>query len=454
MTFAIKNSSINSIGLINLIFAFFPFTFLFGSSVVNINSFLFCCLGIYHLRSKIFILKFNLSLKIIFLFFLTIFISTGLSFIKSIYFNGYDHESFARFVKSVMFLRHFLLIIIIYQLSKNNILNLKYFFYSGAFVALFLSLDVIFQYTFGYNIIGLKSDWVYNSSFFGSEKIAGGYIAKFSFFSLFAAFFFLKEKINTKFILTAITICVLGTGIIMSGNRMPAVTFFLGLLFIFLFNIKIRKIILISILSLIVIFNILIAQDKYLKKNYLVFYNYSNQILFGGDLIDKNKEKKMEEVVEKELILIRSGHKGLFLTAIDTWNLNKILGNGIKSFRIDCKKIIKTKKLYRLCSTHPHNYYLEILTESGIIGLLLIISLIFLFLFLIFNKLKSIKDNSLENLIYLAATTSLIIEMFPIRSTGSFFTTNNATYIMIILAIFIFTGSKANKKISTIVKDS
>ena len=34
-------------------------------------------------------------------------------------------------------------------------------------------------------------------------------------------------------------------------------------------------------------------------------------------------------------------YKKLFLTALDTWKLNKIFGNGIKSFREDCHKIIK-----------------------------------------------------------------------------------------------------------------
>ena len=445
MTFAIKNQSISPITLTNYLFAFFPFSFLFGSSVVNINFFIFCCLGIYHLKSKIFTFKFNLVFKIIFLFFLTILISTGLSFFKSFYFNGYDHDSFSRFIKSVIFLRYFLFILIIYQLSQNNILNLKYFFYSAAFTVLFLSLDVIFQYVLGFNIIGLQSDWIYNSSFFGSEKIAGGYITRFSFFLIFLIFFFLKEKINTKFIITTVAICTLGTAIICSGNRMPFIIFILGLFFIFLFNAKIRKIVLVSILCLITIFTFIILQDKQLKKNYFVFYNYSNQILFGGGRIDENKEKKMEEVSEKELIVIESGHKGLYLTAIDTWNLNKVLGNGIKSFRIDCKKIIKTKKLYRLCSTHPHNYYLEILTETGIVGLLLIVSLILLVLFLIFKNLKITKQITQESFIYLAATTSLIMEMFPIRSTGSFFTTNNATYIIIVLAIFLCTAVKEKK---------
>ena len=184
---------------------------------------------------------------------------------------------------------------------------------------------------------------------------------------------------------------------------------------------------------------------------YAVFIYYGKQILFGGQdsfgrKFEENKNKSIEGVDEKDLVIIKTGHEGLFLTAIDTWNLNKVLGGGIKSFRVDCWKILKTKKLYRLCSTHPHNYYLEILTETGVVGLLSIISIILLILTLIFKNLKYFKGNALEEFVYLAASTSLIMEMFPIKSTGSFFTTNNATYIILILSIFLSITNKINKK--------
>ena len=79
-------------------------------------------------------------------------------------------------------------------------------------------------------------------------------------------------------------------------------------------------------------------------------------------------------------------HRRLFLAAIDTWKFNKILGGGIKSFREDCWKLEKQPninlsdkllpdKKNRLCSNHPHNYYFEILTETGIAGLIITLML-------------------------------------------------------------------------------
>ena len=92
----------------------------------------------------------------------------------------------------------------------------------------------------------------------------------------------------------------------------------------------------------------------------------------------------------------------LFLTAIDTWKKNKIFGNGIKSFRLDCYKLVGSAiypeagynlypevrlfKRNRLCSNHPHNYYLEILTETGIVGLFITLAIALLFMVFIFKK--------------------------------------------------------------------
>ena len=169
-----KNININPTLLTNLTFGFFPISFIFGNLITNINIVLFCFLGIYQLRSKILTTKFNLPLKGIFLFFLVVFASTALSFIRALYLEEYEAYDSVKLTKSIFFLRFFLLLLIAYYLSKFNILNFKYFLISAACAPVFISLDIIYQYIFKFNIIGLKSLGVYNTSFFGDDYIAGG----------------------------------------------------------------------------------------------------------------------------------------------------------------------------------------------------------------------------------------------------------------------------------------
>ena len=155
-------------------------------------------------------------------------------------------------------------------------------------------------------------------------------------------------------------------------------------------------------------------------------------------------------------------HARLLLTAIDTWKKNKIFGNGIKSFRIDCFKLVGSSiypepgynlypdvmlfKKNRLCSNHPHNYYFEILTETGIVGVIITLVIALLFIVFILKNFKLFRRDNPESLILLAATVSLVLEVFPFKTSGSIFTTNNATYIILISAIILsykkFLGDK------------
>ena len=482
-----KNFSIDSILLINLVLAFFPISFVLGNLITNINLVLFCVLGIFHLRSKILTTKFNLPIKIIFLLFFIIFFSTSLSFIKSLYFEGYEYIHLVRLIKSVMFFRFFLMLIIIYFLNELGILNLKYFFISAVFSSLIVSLDVLYQYIFGVNIIGLISHGHHNSGFFGDELIAGGFIQNFSFFSILFVTLILKNKNYLRFILTTIIICILGISIMLSGNRMPLILFLFGLLLVFLFNNKLRKIIPVSLICLFILFKFILSSDETMKSNYLSMYsNIQGMVsIFVLEPISENDSEKNYEtqgsstmVTEKDqqsslhrkklsFLNDRTYRARLLLTALDTWKKNKIFGNGIKSFRIDCGKLqdrdlldesdiyeynlwmhafLKSKK-NRLCSSHPHNYYFEILTETGIVGLFVTLMIASLFVVFILKNFKFFKGNNIENFILLAATISLILEAFPFRSSGSIFTTNNATYIILIASIIL-----SHKKRQTVSK--
>ena len=97
-----------------------------------------------------------------------------------------------------------------------------------------------------------------------------------------------------------------------------------------------------------------------------------------------------------------------------------------------------------ICNMHPHNYYLEILTETGIIGLVIITSFFLGVLYISFFK-KYFTRSLLNNNNHIIPFIFLfIVEIFPLKSTGSFFTTGNTTYFFLILAILIGLTRKDN----------
>ena len=487
-----KETKNNPYLFVNLVFAFFPFSFIFGSLIVNLNVLLFCCLGIFYLKSKILQAKYDFIIKIIFLFFLIVFLSTTINVIKSQYFDGQPSDlNLARFAKSIFFFRYFLLLIITYLLSKYDILDFKYFFFAAAFASLLVSVDLIFQYIFGFNMIGFEnpfpatgiadenkdaSYWApimalnpRNSSFFGDEYIAGGYVQRFAFFAIFSVILLFKNKNYKKFIFPMSIICILGAGIVFAGNRMPLLLFIFGFFLIFLFDLKIKKILFTSLVALLIILNFIILSNETYKYAYhlfiynskSVFYLPITKVLSKLEKFDEQSPKVKKFFYKGRKVRLETNHERLFLTAIDTWKYNKVYGNGIKSFRVDCHKLGKNEdinmeerlfnpdvplapeevtyfdKKNRMCSNHPHNYYLEILTETGAVGLIIISIIALTFIIFLFKNYKFIKKINLENFILLSAIISLIVEGMPLRSSGSIFTTINTTYLILIASIVL-----------------
>ena len=121
-----------------------------------------------------------------------------------------------------------------------------------------------------------------------------------------------------------------------------------------------------------------------------------------------------------------------------TWLENKYFGGGIKSFRYNCVTFN--------CSTHPHNYYLEILSDLGLIGFLLL-SIIFLKVFYVSFLKRFLSKNGLNyDQTIIPFMFLFLIEIFPIKSTGGFFTTGNATYIFLIMSVTIALSQASGRK--------
>ena len=209
---------------------------------------------------------------------------------------------------------------------------------------------------------------------------------------------------------------------------MPLILFLFSLFLLFIFEIKEKKLfisfIVLSLVSILIIFNF----NTKVKENFREFHG---TIL---NIIDASSEMK-------KLDSINSVPKGIpylteFYSFYDTWKLNKTIGGGIKNFNFFCHAGPK-KRINLECNMHPHNYYLEILTETGLLGFLIVLLIFTISLYLSFYKkyflnTQQSNNNEITPFIYL-----FIIEVFPIKSTGSFFTTGNATYFFLILGVLL-----------------
>ena len=113
-------------------------------------------------------------------------------------------------------------------------------------------------------------------------------------------------------------------------------------------------------------------------------------------------------------------------------------GVGNKNYRIETRNNQFKKENY-IPDTHPHQIYLELLSEHGIIGTMILLSIIF---FLIFSNIKDciISKNSLQ----LGAFCFLVINFLPVLPSGAFFSDLNITLFFINFSIYIACNPSSN----------
>jgi O-antigen ligase len=424
----IDNQSLQTKNYFSLLLALFPFSFIAGNSVINLNIVLLIFSSILIYQKQIIKIRYYFLDKAIFFLFLLILFSGFYNNIKLIFNAQVPSDYFYIIVKAILFLKYLFFYMILRFLIEKRIINLKFFYITASFSALFVSFDIFYQFFFGQDIFGYEpiGNGRRLSGPFGEELIAGGFIQRFSLFSFFLIPLFFTKNFSylTKYTIPILFIVFI-FGLILSGNRMPFILFFFTICLVVFFQKQTRK----YLFSFLIIFSFLFFLafnlNSAVKTHFKNFYDQIAQMTVL--IVEKDFSNKKAPQYMKE-----------FYTFYDTWLLNKYIGGGIKTFRFYCHLRPDVKKYDDFtCNMHPHNYYLEILTETGILGLITI-SIIFLNLlyFSFYKKYFSISklnnDNLITPFIFL-----FITEIFPLKSTGSFFTTGNAAYLFLVMAILI-----------------
>lgn len=290
-----------------------------------------------------------------------------------------------------------------YLLSKNKIL-IKYIFLSLFFCFIILIFDGFFQYVYGENIIGLEKQGIRLSSFFGDELILGSYLSRF--LPILIGVFFLTNYSNKNINLYLFALLIILTVVLiyLTGER---AAFFLTLM---------------SIVYLIVMINI------YSKKFAIIFF-ISLVIVAIINLNIPSIKDRMIGYTKDQLGLSNSPvnstyvYKGHFLIARDLFKENPFLGVGPKNYIQHCNNNEKFQAPPYVCTSHPHNSYIQLLAETGIVGTLMIFLLFVFFSFfsakhIYFKLFKKINLFSFQEICILS---SILITLWPFVTSGSFF---------------------------------
>ena len=155
---------------------------------------------------------------------------------------------------------------------------------------------------------------------------------------------------------------------------------------------------------------------------------------------------KNSKEIKAKVTIFTPAHDSVIRTAYNMFKGQPIFGHGPKMFRIKCKN-----KEYATgispCMTHPHNFYVQLLAETGIIGFLFLFSAFVYVFYIAFRQFKSIifRQKRLLTDYQVCLLAGILISVWPLAPNGNFF--NNWLMIVYSLPIGFYFQSIYSKKI-------
>ncbi len=403
----ILNFNCNDKKIIYLIF-FLPIAIIAGSSVINITIFLIIFLFLYELYKK---KRFDFILNKDFYFLISIYLYL---LISSIFISQNSNGV----IPAIGILRFIILsFALAYYLKLENGKYEKKIYNFWAIVLIVVTIDIFFEYNFGYNILNFKSDYPGRlASFTGSELKIGGYY--FGFFLLSLSFFYsCKKKIFYPLFISLLIASLL------IGERSNFIkVFFISNIFLFItYKASIFKKILLLLTGSIIVSVVLFKHEPAKNRFYNEIFKPINEI----GLINYIKTNK---------------HGLHYVTGIEIFKQNKLFGIGFKNFRNESyKERYNINNKRNVWAPHPHQVHFEFLSELGLVGYIMLMSLL---IYYITNGFIFYKKNN--NLYVLSASLFILATMLPVIPSGSFFTTFTASIFWINFSIILKNKIKKN----------
>ena len=357
----------------------------FPDLIVSLSSLIFL---VYVFRNKLFF-YFNTKPLIIFFIFCIYCILVSIFFAK---------DMFMSFESSLFYFRIGVFSCLICYLIDKDKKILDYFYYALVTSYFILIVDGYFQFIFDTNIVGIKKIGIRVSSFFGDELIMGYYLSRL--FPLLFALFILKEKKNIEIYLMCLLFILVSGLILISGERNAFVLYILSIIFVFIFLKNFLKLKILLLIGSVIVIAILLLSSPSVK----------------------NRTATISSSINIKNTFVSPFHDSLFRTAYKMFLDKPVFGHGPKMYRIICKD-----KKYATgispCMTHPHNFYLQLLAETGIVGFIFLFSVFIYVLFCAYRQFKSIvlrQKRYLSNY-QICLLSGILLTVWPLTTNGNFF---------------------------------
>ncbi len=306
------------------------------------------------------------------------------------------------------------------------------------FLIFFINFDSFIQFLLGFNLFGQEIVNSRISGIFGDELILGSFLLYMLPLTLFLILFFELNLSKYKNFLILFFSFYLIT-IYISTSRSPL---FLSILFVFLiilFEQKFRNILFKSLLILIIFISFegyinfgkterVFGKTDPFNRVFTITFIQITDYYYNPKLNSQNKKKEqliLKKTDKNKLIeffgtlkMFSKYHQGHYELAFKLFKDKPIIGNGPKGFRNYCRNVDYDSPI-GMCSTHPHSYFFQILSELGLVGILFYL----LSLFFIITKYVQffIKKKNICGSNFNVISLGLIVILYPIVPSGNFF---------------------------------